>query len=134
MRCKFSPNYILHGEVTRFDVVTRIYTVAFDREDNAGPQQYTEDELQKIISKPVTGIEGISFVPYTDMPVYAYRGESIEKATIHCKRIVSKTQVSVSYAVSNFFSLTELLTESESCLSWKEWGVFSQFLLTVSKI
>ena len=53
---------------------------------------------------------------------------------IHCKRIVSKTQVSVSYAVSNFFSLTELLTESESCLSWKEWGVFSQFLLTVSKI
>ena len=52
----------------------------------------------------------------------------------HCKRIVSKTQVSVSYAVSNFFSLTELLTESESCLSWKEWGVFSQFLLTVSKI
>ena len=56
------------------------------------------------------------------------------KIELHCKRIVSKTQVSVSYAVSNFFSLTELLTESESCLSWKEWGVFSQFLLTVSKI
>ncbi len=54
--------------------------------------------------------------------------------TLHCKQIVSKTQVSVSYAVSNFFLLTDLLTELESCLSWEEWGVFSQFLLTVSKI
>ena len=68
-----------------------------------------------------------------DIPSRTHTILNGDKAT-HCKRIVSKTQVSVSYAVSNFFLLTELLTESESCLSWKEWGVFSQFLLTVSKI
>ena len=82
MRCEVSPNYFLHGKVTEVDSLNQIYTVEFDEKDNADPQQYTEDELQKIISKPVTGIEGISFVPYTDMPVYAYRVESIEKAKI----------------------------------------------------
>jgi hypothetical protein len=45
-------------------------------------KQYAEDELQKIVSKPVVGIEGISFVPYMDLPVYAYQGENEEKATI----------------------------------------------------
>ena len=80
MRCEVSPNYFLHGKVTKVDSLNQIYTVEFDEKDNAEPQQYTEDELQKIISKPVTGIEGISFVPYTDMPV-------------HCKRVVSKLLV-----------------------------------------
>ena len=82
MRCEFSLNYFLHGEVTRFDVGTWIYTVDFDQEDNAGPQQYTEDELQKIISKPVVGIRDIAFVPYTGMPVFAYRVEIEVKAEI----------------------------------------------------
>ena len=41
-----------------------------------------EDELQKIISKPVVGIEGIAFVPYTGMPVFAYRGQSEVNAKI----------------------------------------------------
>ncbi len=66
---------VLHGEVVSFDVNTLIYTVQFDREDNADPQHYKEDELQKIIFKPVVGIESIEFVPYTGMLVFAYRGE-----------------------------------------------------------
>ena len=56
-----------------FDVDTRIYTVDFDQKENAGPQQYMEDELQKIISA-VVGIGGIAFVSYTGMPVFSYRG------------------------------------------------------------
>ena len=82
MRCEVSPNYFLHGKVTKVDSLNQIYTVEFDEKDNAEPQQYTEDELQKIVSLPVVGIEGIRFVPYTDMQVYAYRGEIEEKATI----------------------------------------------------
>ena len=54
VRCEVSPNYFLHGKVTKVDSLNRIYTVAFDEKDNADPKQYTEDELQKIISKPVT--------------------------------------------------------------------------------
>jgi hypothetical protein len=68
--------------VIKVDAYNRIYTVEFDGKDNADPQQYTEDELQKIVSMPVVGIEGIRFVPYTDMQVYAYRGEIEVKATI----------------------------------------------------
>ena len=51
------------------------------KETSLSPKS-TEDELQKIVSMPVVGIEGIRFVPYTDMQVYAYRGEIEEKATI----------------------------------------------------
>ncbi len=43
-----------------------------------------EDELQNIIFKPVVGIGGIVFVPYTGMPVFAYRGESKGYAKIVC--------------------------------------------------
>jgi hypothetical protein len=82
VRCDVSPNYFLHGKVIKVDAYNQIYTVEFDEKDNADPQQYTEDELQKIVSKPVVGIEGISFVPYRDMLVYAYQGENKEKATI----------------------------------------------------
>ena len=81
-RCEFSPNYFLHGEVTSFDIGTWIYTVHFDWEDNADPQHYTEDELQKIISKPVVGIGGIAFVPHTEMLVFVYKGEIEVKAEI----------------------------------------------------
>ena len=62
-RCKFNPNYFLHGEVVSIDDKTLIYTVHVDREDSADPQHYTEDELQKIIFKPVLGIGCIAFVP-----------------------------------------------------------------------
>jgi hypothetical protein len=68
--------------VTKVDAYNRIYTVEFDEKDNADPQQYTEDERQKIVSKPVVGIEGISIVPYRDTLVYAYQEENKEKVTI----------------------------------------------------
>jgi hypothetical protein len=58
---------------------TIVYIVEFDEKINDDPQQYTEDELQKIISRPVFGIEGISCSPYTGMPVYAYRGGNEER-------------------------------------------------------
>lgn len=54
----------------------------FDEEDNAEPQEFTEDQLQNINSKPVIGIGGITFVPYNSMAVFAYRGENEEKAEI----------------------------------------------------
>jgi hypothetical protein len=72
----------LHGRVTRYDVGSRLYTAEFDGKDNADPQTYTSYELQKIITKPVVGMKGISFVPYTDMSVFAFRGNNEVKAEI----------------------------------------------------
>ena len=41
-----------------------MYRVEFDEKDNAEPQEYTKDQLQKVICRPVIGIGGIMFVPY----------------------------------------------------------------------
>jgi hypothetical protein len=82
VRCEVNPNYFLPGKVITVDAYNQIYTIEYDEKDNADPKQNTEDQLKTIIFKPVVGIEGISFVPYTDMKVYAYRGENEEKAKI----------------------------------------------------
>jgi hypothetical protein len=42
--------------------------------------QGSEDEPQKIVSKPVDDIGGITFIPYTGMAVFAYIGDTEEKA------------------------------------------------------
>ena len=82
VRCESNPNYFLHGKVTNFDDDRKMYRVEFDERDNAEPQEYTEDQLLKVICRPVVGIGGIMFVPYNGMPVFAYRGEIEEKAVI----------------------------------------------------
>lgn len=84
MRCKFSPNYFLHGEVTSFDFYTWIYAVEFNENDHANDQEYTKDELEKTISKPFLGIGGNKFylTPYTIMSVLVYRWENNVKAEI----------------------------------------------------
>ncbi len=43
---------------------------------------YTSDELQKIVTKSVVGMKGISFVPYTGMSVFAFRGDDEVMAEI----------------------------------------------------
>ena len=78
----FNPNYFLHAKVTRYDVGSGLYTAEFDKKDNADPQKYTSDELQKIVTKPVVGMKGISFVPYTGMSVFSFRGNDEVKAKI----------------------------------------------------
>ena len=57
-------------------------TAEFDEKDNADPQKYTSDELQTIVTKPVVGMKGISFVPYTGMSVFAFRGDNEVKVEI----------------------------------------------------
>ena len=82
VRCDFNLNYILHVSVTRIDAKHCIYMVAFEDRDNADPHKYTEDEMQKIVSNHIVGMRGIKFVPYSGMPVFAYRGNNEEKAEI----------------------------------------------------
>ena len=84
VRCDYNPNYFLHGKVTSFDVNRVLYTVEFDEKDDAEPQKCTADELQKIVTEPVVGMKGISFVPYPGMTVIAFRGEyEVEAEIVH---------------------------------------------------
>ena len=86
-----------------FDVKTLIYTFHFDQEDNADPQHYTEGQLQKIISKPVVGIGGITFVPYTRIPVFAYREQSkVDAKIVHAFKSDAKLKLADDSLLSTF--------------------------------
>jgi hypothetical protein len=65
----------LHGKVINFDVDGGLYTAEFNKKDDADPQKYGPDELQKIATELVVGMKGISFVPYPGMTVFAFRGD-----------------------------------------------------------
>jgi len=104
VRCDYNPKYFLNGRISSIDGDNGIYTVIFDVKDAAAPHYYNEDELRKIIFKPVVGIGGASFVPYPCMPVFAYMGEMEEKAEIvHTLKNDAKLKWANENVLSMFF-------------------------------